>query len=60
MNLCSHICTEVHEYAIKNINAGEELVESYEDYRVPPKWLSDFARSHNIPLTFSGFNSFTQ
>ena len=52
--------TEIHEYAIRDINVGEELVESYGDYAAPPKWLSDFARSQNISLLFSGFNDFTK
>ena len=55
-----NISTEIHEYALRDINVGEELVESFEDYDAPPKWLSDFARSQNISLLFSGFNNFTK
>ena len=37
---------------------GEELVEDYLEYGIPQKWLADFAKTHNIPLIFSGFNDF--
>ena len=52
--------TELHSFAIKDIEVGQELLCDYIEFGIPPKWLEEFVKIHNIPLPFEGFNDFLE
>ena len=49
---------EAHKVATRDIQCGEEILLNYADFGSPPHWLVEFAKKHNIPLTFKGYNDY--
>ena len=49
---------ELHSYALKDLHPGDELFCDYVDFGVPPKWLAELVKTHNISMPFDGFNDF--
>ena len=52
--------SELHSYAIRDLQPGDELFCDYVDFGIPPKWLAEFVKLHKIPLPFDGFNDFVE
>ena len=52
--------SELHSYAIRDLQVGDELFCDYVDFGTPPKWLAEFVKLHKIPLPFDGFNDFVE
>ena len=50
--------SELHSYAIRDLQVGDELFCDYVDFGTPPNWLAEFVKLHQIPLPFDGFNDF--
>ena len=48
----------VHITARKDIGRGEELFNDYNDNGIPPQWLADFAKEHDVAINYKGFNDF--
>jgi len=48
----------IHVLAVKNIEAGTELLGDYNSFGEPPKYLKEFAKNERMDLVFPGYNSF--
>jgi len=48
---------ELVSIATKNIPKGGEILSNYEDWGIPPSWLIDFAKKHDI-LENMGFKDY--
>ncbi|KAL7567568.1 hypothetical protein ACA910_000169 [Epithemia clementina (nom. ined.)] len=44
--------------ALEDIAKNEELLDDYRRHGKAPKWLRDFAQSHQVTLNFAGCNDF--